>query len=58
MRYSVTRQAVPGSIFGRVLGHFQVTHYFCPQAVFLGSTQSLTERSTKEFCRGLNTAGA
>ena len=58
MRYSVTRQKVPGLIFGRVLGNFKVTHYFCPQAVILGSTQPLTERSTKEFRRGLNAAGA
>jgi len=58
MRYSVTRQEVLGSIFGRVLGNFQVTQYFCPQAVVLGSTQPLTERSTKEFRRGLNATGA
>jgi len=58
MRYNVTRQKFSGSIFGRVLGNLQVTHYLCPQAVVLGSTQPLKEMSTKEFRRGLNAAGA
>jgi hypothetical protein len=58
MRYRVTRKEVPCSILGRVLANFQVTCYFCPQAVVLGSTQPLTERSTKEFRRGLHATGA
>jgi hypothetical protein len=39
----------PGSIPERVLGNFQVTYYFCAHSLTLGSTQSLTEISTKKF---------
>jgi hypothetical protein len=40
---------VPGLISGRILGSFQVTSYFCPHSVALGSTQILTEMSTREL---------
>ena len=40
---------VPGSIPGRNVGNFQLTHSFYPLSVALGSTQPVTEMSTKEF---------
>jgi hypothetical protein len=49
LRHCATRQEVPGSIHGRVLGKFQVTCSFCQHSVALGSTQPVTEMSTKEF---------
>jgi hypothetical protein len=40
---------VPGSIPDKVLGKFRVTYSFCAHSLALGSTQPLTEMSTKEF---------
>jgi len=40
---------VPGSIPNRVLGNFRVTYSFSAHLLALGSTQPLTEISTKKF---------
>jgi len=40
---------IPGSIFDRVVGNFQLTYSFYPLSVALVTTQPLTEMSTKEF---------
>ena len=46
------RREVPGSISGRVLENIQMSYSFRPHSVALGSTQPLTEISTKEFTWG------
>ena len=53
LRQCTTRgEGDPGSIHDRVLVNFLVTYSFCPYAVALGSTQHLTEMSTKEYSWG------
>ena len=47
-----TRREVAGSNSGGVLAYFQVAYFCRPHSVSLGSTQPLTEMSTKEFSWG------
>ena len=51
LRHRAAWRVVPSSIPCRVLGHFLVTCFFC-HSISLGSTQPVTEMSTKEFHGG------
>jgi hypothetical protein len=42
-----TRNEVPGSITGRILGNFQVIYSFCPHSVALGSNQPLNRNENQ-----------